>query len=592
LYLVVPKSVRNPLVKNANCKIIFVWVICMLLHTSSFAQLPPIQWIKQYGGSSTEIPYSIKCTADGGTIVAGYTDSKDGEVQAHLHRDYWDLWILKLDKCGNIQWEKSFGGTDYETAKDVVQTSDGGYIVLGETSSTDGDVVPGYESTRDIWVLRIDVNGSLLWQKRFGGTGLDVGNNIYAMADGNYLIAASSSSNDGDISGNHGTGGYTDGVLLKIDPNGKKLWSKCFGGSKNDELLSIQVTGSKIFVAGYANSIDGDIPVTQKNYDVWLLATDLNGNKLSSKIYGGSQNDVAYSMALGKDNTLTLAGYTTSNDGDVQGAKGSQDFWIINVDLQGKIRWQQTLGGTDAEFANTVITDKDGGYIVGGVSYSKDLDVDAAKGMGDYWIIKLTAGGQLSWKKNIGGKLDDNLHSIAYQPTLHEYYFAGDTQSRQGDFDLGNGGADFGIIKCKIIDTVFTDTIVCPGTPFTQIADTVTDVCGYDSAIAAYRIITTNCESSHLLQSDTIYVPNAFTPNNDGKNDVFGAAGKIQGVFFMQVFNRYGELVFQSSSISNRWNGMYKNQLQQTGAFVYAIRYMNNRKQVVIKKGSFLLIRQ
>ncbi|MBA4167014.1 MAG: gliding motility-associated C-terminal domain-containing protein, partial [Chitinophagaceae bacterium] len=458
--------------------------------------------------------------------------------------------------------------------------------------STDGDVTPGYGSTRDIWIIKVDASGSLQWQKRFGGTGLDVGNNIYALSDGNYLIAASSSSNDGDITGNHGTAGYTDGVLLKIDPSGNKLWSKCYGGSRNDELLNIQVINNKIFVAGYANSTDGDIPANQKNYDVWLLATDLNGNKLFSKIYGGSQNDVAYSMTSGNDNTLTLAGYTTSADGDVKGAKGSQDFWIINVGQQGKLNWQQTLGGSDAEFANAVITDKDGGYIAGGVSYSNDIDATGSKGQGDYWIVKLTPAGEVVWKHNIGGKGNDNLHSIAYQPALHEYYFAGDTESETGDFRKSNGNTDFGIVKCKIVDTVFTDTIVCPGIPFSQKTDILKDACGYDSAIATYRVNTTNCEFSHLNKSDTLYVPNAFTPNNDGKNDLFGAAGKIQGAYFMQVFNRYGELVFQSNSINNKWNGMYKNQMQQTGAFVYAIKYTNNNKQTVIKKGSFLLIRQ
>ncbi len=577
--------------KNAYCKSIFIWASCLLLHLSLSAQFPPIQWIRQYGGSAAEIPFSIKCTADGGTITVGYTESKNGDIQSHPHRDYWDLWILKLDKCGNKQWEQSFGGTDYETARDVVQTTDGGYIVLGETSSTDGDVTAGYGGTRDIWVIKINAGGSLQWQKRYGGNGLDVGNNIYALADGNFLIAASSSSNDGDITGNHSSSGYTDGVLLKIDASGNKLWCKCYGGSKNDELLNIQVANNKIFLAGYANSTDGDIPPNQKNYDAWLLTTDMNGNKLSSKIYGGSQNDVIYSMTPGNDNTFTLAGYTTSNDGDVKNAKGGQDFWIVNIDQQGKLRWQQTLGGTDAEFANAVITDKDGGYIVGGVSYSNNLDVDSARGGGDYWIIKLSAAGQLLWKKNIGGKNDDNLHAIAYQPSLHEYYFAGNTDSEKGDFKKGQGGADFGIVKCKIVDTVYTDTTVCPGMPFLQKSEMLTDICGYDSAIATYRTNTVNCESIRLKTQDTIYVPNAFTPNNDGKNDLFGAVGKIQGEFFMQVFNRYGELVFQSNSITNRWNGMYKNQKQNTGAYVYAIRYMNSKKQLVIKKGSFLLIR-
>ena len=171
---------------------------------------------------------------------------------------------------------------------------------------------------------KLNAAGNLAWQKRFGGNGLDIANHIHLLGDGSFLLTASSSSNDGDIQGNHGTGGYTDGVLMKIDGNGTLQWSKCFGGSKNEELLDIEIINGRTYLAGYANSTDGDIPPQQKNYDVWLLALDANGNKIFSKVYGGSQNDVAYAMTAGNDGTLTLAGYTTSNDGDVSGPGGAR----------------------------------------------------------------------------------------------------------------------------------------------------------------------------------------------------------------------------------------------------------------------------
>ncbi|MGH2565859.1 MAG: hypothetical protein ACRDE5_15185, partial [Ginsengibacter sp.] len=351
-------------------------MLCNALH----AQIPPVNWAKQYGGSSVDVPFVIKFTADGGTIAAGYTTSKDGQVGMNGSRDYWDLWVVKLSSCGNIEWQKSAGGTGYETARDILQTADGGFIVLGETNSTDGDVTAGYGGTKDIWVLKLSSSGNIQWQKRYGGSNLDVGNKIAITSDGGYLIAATSSSNDGDINGNHSTGTYTDGVLMKLSATGAVQWSKCFGGSKNDELLDFQIINGKIFAAGYANSIDGDIPPNQKNYDVWLLALDENGNKIFSKIYGGSQNDVAYAICTGADGTLTMAGYTTSTDGDVSGAKGSQDFWILNVSQAGILNWQKTLGGTDAEYANSIFSDTDGSYVAGGISYSDDGDITGSKG--------------------------------------------------------------------------------------------------------------------------------------------------------------------------------------------------------------------
>ena len=310
--------------------------------------------------------------------------------------------------------------------------------------------------------MKLDATGSLLWQKRYGGNGLDIANHIHLQDDGTFFITASSSSNDGNITGNHGTGGYTDGVLMKFDSNGGLLWSKCFGGSKNEELLDIEIINGRTYLAGYANSTDGDVPPNQKNYDVWLLALDAAGNKIYSKIYGGSQNDVAYSMTRGNDGSLTLCGYTTSNDGDVSGAKGSQDYWVININpANGNLNWQRVLGGSEAEYANSIIVDADGGYLVGGVSYSNDGDVAGALGEGDYWLVKLNANGSINWKQNVGGSGNDYLRQLLYHSGLKEYYLCGDSDSGDGDFNGGHGEVDFGIIKFKKIDTLLLDSAVC-----------------------------------------------------------------------------------------------------------------------------------
>jgi len=585
------KSFIDP-VKNQRYFITLLGAFALLLTPFlSVAQQPILHWARTYGGSSTEIPYRIIPTADGGSLVGGFTQSKDEDVQPHSNRDYWDLWLAKLDACGNLQWERSYGGSEYETARDMVQTPDGGYLVLGETNSSDGGVIQGYANTRDIWLLKLDAQGNLVWQKRYGGTGLDIGNRIIALDDGNYLIAGSTSSQDGDIQNNHGGGGYTDGLLLRINPQGNILWSRCYGGSKNEELFDLQVINNRIYAAGYANSTDGDIPANQRNYDVWLLCIELNGNIAFSKVYGGAQNDVAYSMTRGTDNTLTLAGYTTSSDGDVSDPKGSQDFWILNTDLNGTLRWQRTAGGGDAEYANAIITDRDGGYLVGGVTYSTDGEISGARGEGDYWLLKLDASGRPLWNQIYGGSENDQLRSMFYHPQRDEYYLAGETSSSDGEAGELKGEADFGVIKLKFLDTLFTDTIVCPGLPFEPRTDTLRDACGYDSLILSLRRLTTHCEFHYLTQADTIYIPNVFTPNGDGKNDVFGAAGKIQGEFLMQIFNRNGQLVFQSNSIHNRWNGMYNGKLQPSGGFVYIIRYRDNKNRLLQRKGSFLLIR-
>lgn len=488
---------------------------------SALAQLPPVQWARQYGGNNVDIPFSIKYTTDGGSIVAGYTDSKDGDISPQPNREYWDLWVVKLDRCGNIQWERSFGGSNYESARDVAQTADGGYIIAGETNSTDGGVVAGYGSTKDIWILKLSAAGNLLWQKRYGGSGLDIANHTHLLPDGSFYLLASSSSNNGNISGNHGTAGYTDGVLMKLDAAGNIQWSKCFGGSKNEELLDMEIINGRTYLAGYANSTDGDIPPQQKNYDVWLLALDANGNKIYSKVYGGSQNDVAYSMTRGNNGTLTLAGYTTSDDGDVSGAKGSQDYWVININpANGNLNWQKVLGGTDADYANSVITDADGSYIVGGISYSDNGDVTNPLGEGDYWVVKLNSYGNIVWKQNIGGGGNDNLRSVIYQPSSKEYFLCGDSDSGNGDFNGGNGDTDFGIIKLKQVDTLLTDSTVCSLNGFVPATDTLRDICGNDSAYVSYRPVLISGPFDNTRKADTIFIGQSLQLPSNGNGTI------------------------------------------------------------------------
>jgi gliding motility-associated-like protein len=646
-------------IKHPLISLLFVAAVIYAGQAAAQNQLPPTQWALHYGGGNVDIPYVIKLTSDGGTIVAGYTDSRTGDVSPQPNRDYWDMWILKLDRCGTIQWERSFGGTGYESARDIAQTADGGYIVLGETNSTDGGVIAGYGGTKDIWLLKLAATGNLQWQKRYGGTGLDIGNHIEITSDGGYLIAASSSSNNGDITGNHGTGGYTDGVLMKITAAGAVQWSKCYGGSKNEELFDFKIINGTTFLAGFTNSIDGDIPPDQKNYDVWLLAIDANGNKVFSKIYGGSQNDVAYCMTQGADGSLTLAGYTTSTDGDVSGAKGSQDYWVINVDQKGNLNWQKVLGGTDAEYAKTIITDKDSSYIVGGVTYSANGDVSNPLGNADYWTVKLSPTGNVIWKQNWGGRENDHMRHMILNPATDEYYLAGDAESDDGDFSNSQGETDFAIIKLKIPALQTLDSAVCNINGFVPLQDTLRDACGYDSAIVTYRPVLINGPFNNIRKADSIFtgqsvvlqtngngtilwnshsslsctdcpapvasplattvytatnslangcqvsdqftvvvlndavvmVPNAFTPDGDGLNDYFGPIGKVPDGYKMQLFNRNGEVVFKSSSINQKWNGMYKGSLQPTSVFIYLIDYKDLQNKPHQQKGTFTLIR-
>jgi len=193
---------------------------------------------------------------------------------------------------------------------------------------------------------------------------------------------------------------------------------------------------------------------------------------------------------------------------------------VINVSQTGNLNWQKVLGGTDADYANAIITDKNNNYIIGGISYSSDGDVSGAKGKGDYWIVTLSPSGNLVWKKNWGGSQIDNLRCIIEIPARNEYYLCGDTESGNGDFNSGKGKTDFGIIKLKIPALQLKDSIVCSTAGFSAAPDTLKDVCGYDSVFVKYRAVAIGSPFNLIQKSDTIFTGQSITLPSNGNGDI------------------------------------------------------------------------
>ncbi|HRH60473.1 MAG TPA: hypothetical protein PL045_07875, partial [Chitinophagaceae bacterium] len=203
--------------------LLFLFSCCTLIaYTQSVKVNPAIEWQKSLGGTSYDFANSIQQTKDGGYITAGGSWSNDNDVSGHHGTSYSDYWIVKLDSAGNIQWQKSLGGSDFEYAYWIQQTKDGGYIIAGESSSKDGDVTNNHGS-RDYWIVKLDSAGNIQWQKSLGGTLYDQAFCILQSNDGGYVIAGTSLSNDGDVNNNHG--GW-DCWVVKLDSAGNMLWQK------------------------------------------------------------------------------------------------------------------------------------------------------------------------------------------------------------------------------------------------------------------------------------------------------------------------------------------------------------------------------
>jgi hypothetical protein len=422
-------------------------LLTLILSFSAFAQ-PTIEWQRSLGGSYWENAYSIQQTTDGGYIVAGWSDSNDGDVSGN--NGISDFWIVKLDASGNISWQNSLGGSLYDVAYNIQQTTDGGYIVAGWSESNDGDV-SGNNGGYDYWIVKLDAVGNLSWQRALGGSDFDLAYSIQQTTDGGYIVAGYTDSNNGDVSGNNGGKDYW---IVKLDASGNLSWQKCLGGSGDEGASSIQqTTDGGYIVAGWSESNDGDVSGNNGTHDYWIVKLDASGNLSWQKSLGGSNTDLAYSIQQTTDGGYIVAGYTDSNNGDVSGNNGGVDYWIVKLNASGNIIWQRSLGSSGLEVAYSMHQTTDGGYIVAGWSDSNDGDVTVNNGGNDYWIVKLDASGNISWEKSLGGSGNEVAYSIR-QTTDGGYIVAGWSDSNDGDVSGSNGFEDFWIVKLGPFDGI------------------------------------------------------------------------------------------------------------------------------------------
>ncbi|MEO8147399.1 MAG: T9SS type A sorting domain-containing protein [Bacteroidia bacterium] len=407
----------------------------------SFSVSGQIQWQKSLGGTYADEAYSIIQTYDSGYVVAGFTDSNDSDVTGN--HGYWDYWVVKLNASGTIEWQKSLGGTDYDIAYSIIQTSDSGYAVAGFSESNDGDVT-GNHGNRDYWVVKLNATGTIEWQKSLGGTGDDEAHSIIQTSDNGYIVAGYSVSNDSDVTGNHGLKDYW---VVKLNVSGTIEWQKSLGGTSDDEAWSvIQAYDSGYVVAGQTESIDGDITGNHGYIDYWIVKLNASGAIQWQKTFGGTNQEYAYCIIQTHDSGYAVTGTSVSNDGDVTVNHGGGDYWVVKLNASGAIEWQKSFGGTTGDIANSICQTYDSGYVVAGYTYSNDVDVTGNHGSFDYWMVRLNASGTMEWQKCLGGTGNDNASSII-QTSDNGYVVAGYSYSNDGDVTGNHGYFDYWIVK-------------------------------------------------------------------------------------------------------------------------------------------------
>jgi hypothetical protein len=356
-----------------------------------------LQWQSTIGGSLIEPFSSIQQTFDGGYILGGSSSSDISGDKTENSNGFYDYWIVKTDSTGNILWQNTIGGNGYDYLSSIQQTADGGYILGGRSDSNiSGDKTENSNGFYDYWIVKTDSSGNIQWQNTLGGFNQEYLNSIQQTADGGYILGGWSNSYiSGDITENNN--GLNDYWIVKTDSSGNIQWQNTIGGSGYDQLYSIEQTFDGGYILGGSSSSDisGDKTENSNGFDdYWIIKTDSSGNIQWQNTLGGSWEDFLYSIRQTYDGGYFLGGYSESNtSGDkTENSNGSSDYWIVKTDSTGNMQWQNTIGGIDLEYLNSIQQTADGGFILGGHSNSNisgDKSENSQGGV-DYWIIKVT----------------------------------------------------------------------------------------------------------------------------------------------------------------------------------------------------------
>lgn len=423
-------------------------------------------WDKTYGGNSYDELYAMAAANDGGYLLGGSTRSGISGVKTTVNYGGADFWIVKIDANGTKLWDRTVGTSNYDVLMSIIKTTDGGFLLGGYSQGS-------YERQDDYWVIKIDADGNILWDKYLGGTGNEYLNAMAATSDGGYIVGGYSNSGiSGDKTEPEIAPGENDYWVVKLDANGNKLWDKTFGGTSTETLAAILPTSDGGYLIG-GNSysgISGNKTADSKgDTDCWVIKTDANGNKLWDKTFGGSGSDNMSCIIATHDGKYMIGGSSSSGiSGDKsENSFGSSDCWAIKIDTDGTKLWDKSYGGDDVDGIGEILLTNDGGYLLSGSSYSgiSGSKSEASHGYFDFWLIKINATGNKVWDKTYGAMHNEGISGIV-DAGNGDYVMAGSSGSDiSGDKTQNSyGSEDFWVLK---MNTCLPVTTLCEGQSYT-----------------------------------------------------------------------------------------------------------------------------
>ncbi|MDC8001708.1 T9SS type A sorting domain-containing protein [Aequorivita todarodis] len=427
---------------------ITIFALLLGLFTAQ-AQDPAIIWQKTIGGSDTDFSTNFEATTDGGYILGGYSTSNISGEKTENSNGAIDIWIVKIDGSGNIQWQNTIGGSGDDYLISLQQTSDGGYILgAGSDSNISGDKTENSRGGLDYWIIKLDASGNILWQKTYGGNQPEFDTYIVETTDGGYFVGGYS---DSDVNGDKTdpTNGQRDYWALKLDSNGNIVWQNSIGGSLVDRpQAAFQTTDGGFIIGGFSNSpSSGDkTENTRGGNDYWIVKLDENGAVQWDRTYGGNDSDVLRDMIQLANGSYFVGGYSKSNiSGDkTENSQGDYDAWILKLDSSGNLDWQNTIGGSGIDYPRDVKQLADGTYMVACWSNSNISGdkTENSNGGYDYWLLRLNTAGNIISQNSIGGAADESGSYILPTADGNFAMFCSSDSNISGDKSENSRGLD------------------------------------------------------------------------------------------------------------------------------------------------------
>jgi hypothetical protein len=413
------------------------------------------------GGDNNDNVNSTIHLSDGNILIYGNSKSGISGVKTEANNGDFDIWLVCMNSNLDIIWQKTIGSTLFDGIMQIIETNDNKLVLVCYSNSPNQGMktapnIGGF----DMWIIKMDIEGNLIWDKTFGGVDNDYAKSIVETPDNSYIIVGTSAS---DVGGNKTSPnlGDRDGFIIKIDENGNLLWDKSIGGTLLDDIVDIKKSQNDYILLANSNSDQSQFK-SENSYglnDCWVVMIDENGDIINDKTIGGSNSDYANSFYIDVNQDIYVV---SSSQSDQSGLKsensfGGSDNWVFKLDLQFNLKFDKTIGSNKSDEPSKIININNNYLILG----KSDSDVNQYKSepkrdyFGDFWLYEITSDLSFVGDKTFGGPGQTGLFGSGlsgfHQISNGEYLLIGTSGSALGNDKTcsGYGSYDFWVLKVQ-----------------------------------------------------------------------------------------------------------------------------------------------